>query len=386
MSRPLRLAVVLALAVGALGLAVALFGGGAPRPPRPGTAATSAGPRFLGLLAPELIALPPAQRGATLDEQVRLGVGLIRQTLDWAQVERAPGRYDFSRYDALVAALSRRGLALLPVLFDPPAFRSSRPAHGARPGTYPPRDPEDLGRFAAVAVRRYGPRGAFWRAHPELRPVPVRSWQVWNEPNLPAYWPTGPDPAAYGRLLAATARAIHRADPGATVVSAGIPQSHIGVPFARYVRGLYAGGARPAFDVLAVHAYARDAPGALAAVARARRLMDRHGDHRPLWVTELGWASDGPPSSFTVGARGQAREVADALVALARRRRALRLEGVVYATWRDGSVYAGGSDFWGLHTGLLALDGAPKPAYYAFRRAARRVERLLAPPQDPQNR
>ena len=305
-------------------------------------------------------------------------------TFDWARIERSPGHYDFRGYDGLMAATAERGVAVLPVLFDPPAFRSSRPAHGARPGTYPPRSDAALGAFAAAAIARYGPSGSFWREHPRLPAVPIRAWQVWNEPSLPAYWPMGPDPAAYARLLQVTARAIRRADPRATVVSAGIPQSRIGVPFARYVDGLYRAGGRSAFDVLAIHAYARDAGGVLAAVRSARRLMDAHGDHRPIWVTEVGWASAGPPSAFTIGAQAQARQVYAALTRLARRRTALNLRGVVYSTWTDGGVYRGGTDFWGLHTGLLTVRGAPKPAFYAFQRAGRRVTQLLA--RRPQKR
>ncbi|MDX6639500.1 MAG: polysaccharide biosynthesis protein PslG [Solirubrobacteraceae bacterium] len=382
MSRPLRLLIVLAIAAGLLGAAIVLFGsGGSQAPPfgRP-AARPAAGPAFLGLAAPELIALPRAQLDQTLDAQLRLRVGLIRQTFDWAQIERSPGRYDFRRYDALMQGLAARGLAMLPVLFDPPAFRSSRPAHGARDGTYPPRRFADLGAFAAVAVRRYGPAGSFWRSHPRLPRVPIRAWQVWNEPSLPVYWPSGPDPAAYARLLGITARAIRGADPHATVVSAGIPQSRIGVPFGRYVQGLYRAGARGSFDVLAIHAYARNAAGVLAAVAQARRLMDGHGDHRPIWVTELGWASGGPPSAFTAGLAGQAQRTYSALVELAQRRSRLRLRGVVYSTWIDGGVYPGGTDFWGLHTGLLSIAGRPKPAYYAFQRAADRVAELLERP------
>ena len=52
---------------------------------------------------------------------------VARQTFDWARIERAPGRYDLSFYDRYVAALARRHLRLLPILFNPPPFRSSAP-------------------------------------------------------------------------------------------------------------------------------------------------------------------------------------------------------------------------------------------------------------------
>ena len=42
------------------------------------------------------------------------------------------------------------------------------------------------------------------------------------------------------------------------------------------------------------------------------------------------------------------------------------MRGIVYFNWRDATPYAGGKDFWGLHTGLLRIDGSPKPALAAY--------------------
>jgi polysaccharide biosynthesis protein PslG len=369
LSRPTRLVIVLAIAAGLVALAVALVGGG--DEPRPQAAATDA--ELVGMIDPGLVSMSPAEVGRTLDANRRLHVGLLRQTFDWAEIERAPGRYDFSRYDTVMAAAAARGLHVLPVLFNPPGFHSSGPPRPSPRGTFPPRRPADLGVFAAVVARRYGPQGSFWRAHPALTPDPIRAWQVWNEPSLPAYWPTGPDPKAYARLLAATASAIRHVDPRATIVSAGLPQTRIGVPFDRYAEGLYRAGAAASFDVLAIHPYARDPAGVLAAVEQARQLMDRHGDHSPIWVTEVGWASAGPPSDFTVGPRGQAARIRALLPALAARRERLGLRGVVYFGLRDSPRYPGSHDFWGLHTGLLTLSGRAKPAFAAFENAARLV-------------
>jgi len=370
-SRPLRLLVVLAIAAGLIALAVALTGGD-DRAPRPATASPPPAD-FIGLIPPGLASLDGAQLGRALDDARRLHAGIVRQTFDWSVIEPRPHRYDFSRYDALMAAAAARGIRVLPVLFNPPGFHSSGPPRPSPRGTFPPRHPADLGGFAAVVAKRYGPGGTFWRAHPALAADPIRAWQVWNEPSLPVYWPTGPSPKAYARLLAATARAIRAVDPQAEIVSAGIPQSRIGVPFARYVEGLYKAGAADAFDVLAIHPYARDAAGVVAAVAEARRIMDRHGDHSPIWVTEVGWASAGPASDFTVGPRGQAERVRATLLGLGEQRRRLNLRGIVYFGLRDSPIYAGGKDFWGLHTGLETRGGVPKPAFAVFENSARRV-------------
>jgi hypothetical protein len=300
----------------------------------------------------------------------------VRQRVDWAEIERRPGRYDLRRLDAFVGALATHRLEFLPVLIDAPRFRSTRPPNGGRKDAfYPPRDPSALGKFAAVLVRRYGPDGSLWRQRPQLPRVPVRSWQVWNEPNIPVYWPTGPDPAAYTRLLRASAGAIHRLDPGAEIVTAGLPQSRLGIPFERYLRGMYRAGARGAFDTLAIHPFSRNERAAVTAVGRARTLMDENGDSSRIWVTELGWASGGPRSPFTVDQHRQAQLIARSLRALSVRRAGLRLRGVVYFNWRDLPRAPGGEDYFALHSGLVDRQGAPKPALRAFERAAAAIGR-----------
>jgi hypothetical protein len=313
-------------------------------------------------------------RTCNLNDQVSSGVDLIRQTFDWAQIEHSRGSYDFSWHDRLMESLARRRLRVLPILFNAPRFRSSTPRH-LRRGALVPRRPGDMGRFAVQVVRRYGPRGSFWRRNPEVPRVPVRSWQVWNEPNLRVYWPTGPSARQYTRLLKATAEAIRRVDRRAEIVTAGISDSRHGLPFSAYVAGMYRAGAGPAFDTLAVSAYARGASGVLALVRRARRLMNRHGDRRGrLWVAEFGWATGGPRSRFRVTRAAQASHLTTALRSLYGRRRKLRLRGVIYYNWRDGRPYPPlYQDFFGLHTGLLDVDGRPKPAYRAFRRIAPRL-------------
>jgi hypothetical protein len=336
------------------------------------------GPEFLGLVAEDAFGKPGRYRRVNLRRLRAAGAGLVRQTFDWARIERRPGRYRFRFYDGYVAALAQNRLRVLPILFNPPRFRSSAPPRGRRRGTYPPRRPADLGRFGAVLARRYGPGGSFWRRRPELPPLPVRAWQVWNEPNLSVYWPSGPSAAGYVRLLRATGQVIKRVDPGAEILTAGMPDSELGVPLRAYLRRMYRAGAKGTFDTLAINPFAKSAEGVLAVIQGARRIAAAHGDRPPVWVTELGWASGGPPSDFRVGERGQARLVERTLLALARRRRELGLRGVVYFNWRDSLPYRGGRDFFGLHTGLLRRDGSPKPALPSYRRVA---NALKLPPQ-----
>ena len=329
---------------------------------------------FVGILSNELLDSSARTRQSSLRAQAGAGVHTLRQTFDWARIERTRGEYSLAEYDRLVLDAARARIRVLPVLFNPPRFHSSRPARRGRRGVYPPRRNSDMADFAASLARRYGAGGTLWKEHPELAGRAVRSWQVWNEPNLRVYWASGVSPSRYVRLLAAVGTAIERVDPGAEIVTAGLPQSLLrgSMSFERYVAGMYRAGGRAAFDSLAVHPYARTHRGAVGAARLARRLMNRRGDRRAgIWITEVGWASGGPPSSFRAGAKGQARRVGLALRALGRARSPLRLRGVVYYKWRDTRLRPGIHDFWGHHTGLLTAGGRRKPAYFAFRRAAR---------------
>lgn len=344
----------------------------APSPARAGV------PReFVGLSSDDLLHGSGDYRSRTLASQASLGVGIVRQPFFWSQIEHSPGVYDLTTYDDLVARSATHGIEVLPILFDPPSFRSSRPAGGARGGTYPPRVVGHMGTFAAELVRRYGPAGSLWRERPGLPYRPVRSWQVWNEPNLPAYWPSGPSARQYTKLLAAVATAVRAVDPRAQIVTAGLPQSRSGIPLLRYVADLYRAGARPYFDTMAVNPYAGRSRDLLARLEGVRRLMDGNGDRRKrIWATEIGWADGGNPSPQRVGAKVMAERIRQSISLLARERRRLRLRGFVYYGWRDQRpLPPQRRDLWGLHTGLLRVDGAPKPAFFAFRRAVKRLRR-----------
>jgi hypothetical protein len=325
------------------------------------------------MVSEDVFAGGPNYRTCTLNTQIEGGVALIRQTFDWASIEQSRGRYDLRFYDNYVATLATHGVRVLPVLFNPPRFRSSRPRRHAKRGTYPPRRYAAMGRFGAVLVRRYGPRGSLWRSRRHLPKIPIRSWQIWNEPHLSVYWPRGPSPAQYTRLLRAAARGIKRADRRAEVVSAALSQSRLSrYSLGSYISGMYRAGARSAFDTLAINAYGRSPGAAMGMLGGIRRLMNARGDRSArIWVSEFGWATGGKSRKFRVSQARHARWVGKLLRGLHRRRRGLRLRGAIYYNWRDAPPYPPRyQDFFGLHTGLLDINGNPKPAFFAFKRVA----------------
>ena len=298
-------------------------------------------------------------------------LGYYRAVLNWSGVELRPGRYDFTFYDRLVAQLAQHHMRLLPVLLGPPAWESSAP-RSATSTSYPPAHQAPFGRFAALCVKRYGPGGSFWRDHPDLPYYPVRAWQIWNEPNLQAYWPPKPNAAAYVRLLRASYVAIKRVDPHAIVVTAGMAAlSATEEP--SWLNALYRAGLHGAFDALAIHLYGPTPGWALNRLKTARGIMDRFGDrHEALWVTEVGWTG-GPPDAYAPSQRGQRVQVSRFMGLVERNRARLGLKQLIWYGWQD-KVYGPDPDWWGYHLGFFTAGLRPKLALRTFAAAARRLD------------
>ncbi len=339
-----------------------------PPPPGGGGALPVQQSGFVGIVSEDAFAGEASYRTATFPLHRGLGIGTLRQPFIWSEIEEVKGKYDFGYIDGFVADAAQHAVTVLPILFGTPDFRSTKPRRGALRGAYPPRKLSDIAGFARKAAKRYGPKGTFWRANPTVPKHAIRSWQIWNEPNLPVYWRPAPNAAQYVELLAAAARGIKSVDRGAEIVTAGVPQSPNGLPLQDYIAAMYRAGARRSFETLALNPYGATSGEVIKRVKTTRRTMDRFGDRRArIWVTELGWADQGPASRFTVGPKVQAARIRATITELWKQRERLKIRGFVYYNWRDSPPYAGGRDFWGLHTGLLDIDGRQKPAYEAFR-------------------
>jgi hypothetical protein len=328
--------------------------------------APDAPPSFFGLQAWS----HPTHREFVAMERAR--AGLVRFGLTWSQVEPVPGARRWTEYDRLFASAARAGMLTLPVLSGSPSFAAARE-------TYPPLSRSARTAFASFvrdAVARYGPHGTFWADNPDLPYRPVRTWQIWNEPNFHSYWHGKPNAREYVALVRLSRRAIREVDPTGRVLLAGVAETRLGIRSTTFLKQVYrVPGARRQFDAVAIHPYAYDDEWVLAAVRRARRVMNNNGDRRAqLWITEVGWATGGPVSRATSAIRksqlGQARLLTRTYRALIRHRRRLGLASIVWFALRDREPAKGEGDWWGVHTGLIDVAGVPKPSWSAFARVA----------------
>ena len=324
-----------------------------------------AGDPFFGLFASNM-SRPADQLAAEMNAHAATGVGVVREHLHWDRIERAPGWFDWRDSDALFSAAAQRGMTVLPVIVDTPQFYSTRP-EGVTTSGWPPSNPAYIKRFMTELARRYGARGTYWGCLlPGLlcrRPyTPVRAWQIWNEPDLLAWWRTGPDPVAYTALLRQAYEGLKAGDSGAEVVLGGLTVRV--VVRGGYLDQLYDAGAAPWFDTLAVHPYAGSAGGVVYHLGTIRQIAIDHGDGAvPIRVTEYGYATGGT-QMWVVDAQCQAALLARTTRELSARRSQLGLRSIVEFQWRDTSTDLTLS--WPHHAGMLWLNGSAKPALSAF--------------------
>jgi polysaccharide biosynthesis protein PslG len=292
----------------------------------------------------------------------RAHVGTVRIPL-WHSVVSSSG---WSPYDRIVGGLANRRIRVLPDLVNNPGDYTPPISGGARTAWT---------QFAHDAVNRYGPGGSFWRAHPRLPRVPIRAWQVGNEPNLQKYFPSSHPVRDYATLLKITHSAIRGANRHAKVVLAGMPalrSQFVKFPGVRFLARLYrVRGIKRAFDIAATHPYAENMRQLRRAMTRIRSVMRRHGDKRTrVWITELGYGSAPFNHHLNFGRRGQARMLHKTFGLVHRKRRAWKIKGVVWYDWRDPAQRNPDCSFCST-AGLLKSDFHPKPSYRAFKRLAR---------------
>jgi hypothetical protein len=306
------------------------------------------------------------------------GVETVRTVFNWAEAQPG-GRgtpFDFTRTDGFVRRSALRSVDLLPVVFYAPRWAR---AYRNRV-TSPPKRRSDYVTYLAALVERYGPEGTFWSEHPELPMHPVREWQIWNEPHLPAYW-DAPERGPYGYLraypllLRSSYNIVKSRDPGAKIVLAGITQRAW-----EEIELLYQHHIKPYFDVAALQIFPQTIRRSVKASELFRAaLRARRDGGKPIYVTEISWpASKGRTQGIKYQRqetpRGMASKLGKMYSAMARNRRRLRIRKVFWYTW--SSPYGHGGSIFN-YAGLQRFDYmnfTAQPALRVYQRAARRME------------
>lgn len=232
------------------------------------------------------------------DLMAEMGVDWIRVDLGWAWIEQERGTADWWYPDTVVAEAAARGMNVLAVLAFTPAWaRSDVAGHAGATPYHRPIRLSDYADFARKAAQRYAPQG-------------VRSWEIWNEPNIRRFWPPRPDAREYAALFREGAQAIRDVDPGATLLIGGLSPKYESSPGqvspTEYLEQLYDSGAAQLADGVAAHPYSFPAMpltstprmiGEFRDLPALHAVMKRHGDgDKKIWITEFGAPTSGPNS------------------------------------------------------------------------------------------
>ncbi len=324
-------------------------------------------------------------RADMLDGAREAGAAVIRTIVVWQQT--APQRpthptdpfeasYRLDDVDELARGAQERGIELLISIWGTPAW-----ANGGQGPNHSPTDAQELEAFSQALADRYSGR------HPGY--PTVRLFSAWNEPNLeqflaPQFDADGESvaPALYAPIARAIYDGVKRGNAEATVaIGETSPRGH-DVPSrgavqdshspARFGRLLSEERPKVRFDAWAQHPYPprnNIAPDShvrwprvgLGNLERFGRAIDTWFGRlqTPLWVTE--YAHETLPGNGIEPAL-QATFAVEALEVAVRNSR-VRL--FLWFIFRDSS-----ENPW--RSGLLAEDGAPKPAFTRFSDAAQR--------------
>jgi polysaccharide biosynthesis protein PslG len=225
-----------------------------------------------------------------------MGARWIVEFFPWPYYEPRKGSYDWAAADRIVDHANRQGLTVIARLGFVPEWARPREVDGV-PTTVTYLDAAGSAHFAEFA--------AAFAAHFRGK---VRHFVILNEPNLNFEWGLRRvDPAGYVDVLKAVYPAIKRAQPEAIVLAGALaPTVEINPDVAlndlTYLKAMYAAGAKPYFDALAIHNYGQTLPpGAPAApdVVNFRRaellraIMVDNGDAiKDAYITETGWNDD----------------------------------------------------------------------------------------------
>ena len=317
-----------------------------------------------------------AEMRRQLDLVKGAGAQIMRADVGWSSLEQnGKGQYSpwyLGKLDDLVAQADQRNLKLLLTVADTPCWASSAP-ESLKQGCagswwdrgvqrYTPTAPRDYGDAFAFLIRRYGSR--------------VTAWEIGNEPNSTDYYKAANPVPDYVALVKEAYRAGKAADPAAKILAGAVMQSDY-----EYVEKLYKAGIKGHFDAFSIHPYCEDRSpmdpwqtewmrlSFIRGVPKVRDVMVKYGDHRKMWFTEYGWSTS---STRNVSAQAngvdEQTQASNVKLALAQVPRWSYVETAIYY-----NLINSGNDRASLYSnyGLLRYDRTLKPAYAAFKLAAK---------------
>ncbi len=197
--------------------------------------------------------------------------------LDWADINAAPGVYDFQYLDSFLAMNQARNADVVYTFGRTPQWASSQPQTQGPYGPgqcAPPTDIRDWDDYVTAIASHAGTR--------------ITYWELWNEPQDPDYY-CG-DTKTLLTMAQHAYRIIKSVNPAAQVLTPAASAEGGPEWLAQY---LSQGGGNYA-DIVSFHGYCNNQAESInSVVSQYRDVIAAHGQSgKPLWDTEADWAGD----------------------------------------------------------------------------------------------
>jgi hypothetical protein len=180
------------------------------------------------------------------------GFRWVRMDFKWDETEKTRGVYDFSAYDGLVQELDEYSVHALFILdYGNPLYDG-----GAPPRTEETR--QAFARWAVASANHFSGHGVIW--------------EVYNEPNNPAFWPPKTNPTEYMMLARTVGKAFREAAPDEKLAGPAVGEMDFS-----FLEACFKSGLLEYVSAVTVHPYLRGDPENVAAgYSHLRDLIARY--------------------------------------------------------------------------------------------------------------
>jgi hypothetical protein len=262
------------------------------------------------------------------------GVKWSREEFQWGRIEPRHGQFEWDFYDRLVSIARQHGIQVYAIVGYWSGWTQPYTSEGIA----------DYVHYLEALVRRYGSE--------------IRHWEIWNEPNI-FFWQGPRD--LYADLLKQSYAAVKAIQPDAEIL--GLSTAGIDFDYIRRMIELDV-----PFDILTIHPYRRtlDDQAFLDDLRKVSDLVRQpDGSRRPVWLTELGWATYSPHNTLRQDFAATTLRVQAELIV--RCYLLAIVSGIEPRTFWYNFRNDGEDPFYfEHHMGIVDRQFRPKPAYRAY--------------------
>jgi len=209
------------------------------------------------------------------------GFRWVRMDFVWADTERERGRYDFSAYDRLMQSLDQFKLHALFILdYGNPLYTPDKAVRTEEAR-------QAFARWAVAAAKHFAGRGVIW--------------EMYNEPNVPLFWPPRPNVDEYAALALTVGIAFRASVPNEKLIG----PATLGIDFS-FLEACFKAGLLDYWSAVSVHPYRQTNPeDAANEYCRLRQLIERY-------QPRVGTQSDSDGRRFSTPSGSDGRSVSTA--------------------------------------------------------------------------